>query len=197
MNSTKRHFLLSSLAGALLLAGCKDASQSAAAPAAPAAASTPVSIEAIAAEAQGFNVGSTMSARTVYVFFDSQCPHCAALWESAKPLKSQARFVWIPVGLMNANSTLQGAAILASPDPVTAMDGHEVSMRDKKGGIAPAGGDAQKQAVARNTQLLTKFGFGSIPTIIGKNAQTGELVSVEGSLPTAALAAKLGLQAPG
>ena len=200
MNPTKRLFLLSSVAGALLLAGCKDASQSApgaAAPAAPAAASTPVSIEAITAEAQGFNVGSTMSARTIYVFFDAQCPHCAALWEAAKPLKPQARFVWIPVGVLNANSTLQGAAILAAADPVAAMEEHEASMRDKKGGIAPSGGDAQKQAVGRNTQLMTKFGFGSIPTIIGKNAQTGELVSIEGSLPTAALAAKLGLSAPG
>nr|WP_283254313.1 thioredoxin fold domain-containing protein [Ramlibacter paludis] len=182
----------------MVLAGCKDASQSAAGSAAPAAAaSTPVSIEAITAEAQGFNVGSTMSARTVYVFFDAQCPHCAALWESAKPLKSQARFVWIPVGILNANSTLQGAAILAAADPVAAMEAHEAAMRDKKGGIPPAGGDAQKQAIARNTQLMTKFGFGSIPTIVGKNAQTGELVSIEGSLPTAALAAKLGLQAPG
>ena len=182
----------------MLLAGCKDASQSkpGAAPAAPAAASVPVSVEAIAAEAQGFSVGSTMSARTVYVFFDAQCPHCAALWVAAKPLKSQARFVWIPVGLLNANSTLQGAAILAAADPVAAMDEHEASMREKKGGIAPSGGDAQKQAVARNTQLLNKFGFGSIPTVVAKHAQTGELVVIEGSMPTAPLAAKLGLQAP-
>ncbi|MDB5860591.1 MAG: DsbC family protein [Ramlibacter sp.] len=200
MNPTKRLFLLSSLGAALLLAGCKDASQpgpGAAAPAPPAAVSAPVSIEAITAEAQGFNVGSTMSARTVYVFFDAQCPHCAALWEAAKPLKSQARFVWIPVGLLNENSTLQGAAILASADPVAAMEQHEVSMREKKGGIAPAGGDAQKQAVGRNTQLMTKFGFPSVPTIVGKHAQTGELVTIDGALPTAALAAKLGLQAPG
>ena len=198
MNPTKRLFLLSSVAAALLLAGCKDASQAGStAPAAAAAASTPVSIEAITAGAQGFNVGSTMSARTVYVFFDAQCPHCAALWEAAKPLKAQARFVWIPVGILNENSTLQGAAILASADPVAAMEQHEASMRDKKGGIAPSGAAAQKQAVAGNTQLMTKFGFGSIPTIIGKHAQTGELVTIEGALPTAALAAKLGLQAPG
>jgi thiol:disulfide interchange protein DsbG len=156
-----------------------------------------VSIEAIAAQGQGFNVGSTMSARTVYVFFDAQCPHCAVLWEAAKPLKSQARFVWMPVGVLNDNSTLQGAAILAAADPVAAMDQHEASMREKKGGIAPAGGDARKAAVRRNTELMTKFGLGSVPTIVGKHAQTGELVTIEGSLPAAALAQKLGLQAPG
>ena len=52
-----------------------------------AAATVPVSLAAIEAEARGFTVGSPMSARTVYVFFDPQCPHCAALWEAAKPLK--------------------------------------------------------------------------------------------------------------
>jgi thiol:disulfide interchange protein DsbG len=198
VNPTKRLFLLSSVGAALLLAGCTDAAQPGAGPAAaaPAAASAPVSLETIAAEAQGFSVGSTMSTRTAYVFFDPQCPHCAALWVAAKPLKSQARFVWIPVGLMNANSTLQGAAILASPDPVTAMDGHEVSMREKRGGIPAGGGDAQKEAVARNTQLMNKFGFASIPTVVGKHAQSGEIVVIDGSMPTAALAAKLGLQAP-
>ena len=196
MNPTKRLFLLSSLGAALLLAGCKDAPSSGPVAAAPAANATPVSLDTIAAEAQGFSVGSTMSTRTVYVFFDPQCPHCAALWVAAKPLKSQARFVWIPVGLMNANSTLQGAALLAAADPVAAMDFHEASMREKKGGIAPAGTDVQKQAIGRNTALMNKFGFASIPTIVGKHAQSGETVVIDGSMPTAALAAKLGLQAP-
>ena len=114
MNPTKRLFLLSSLGAALLLAGCKDAPSSAPVAAAPAANATPVSLDTIAAEAQGFSVGSTMSTRTVYVFFDPQCPHCAALWVAAKPLKSQARFVWIPVGLIGDKSVAQGATILAA-----------------------------------------------------------------------------------
>src|SRR3954453_17770544 len=134
----KRRFVLAVAGAACLLAACgkkDDASKANA----PAAGSVPVSLEKIAAEGKGFNVGSTMSARVVYVFFDAQCPHCAALWEAAKPLKSQARFVWIPVGILNTNSTLQGAAILAAADPVAAMEEHEASMRDKKGGIAPTG----------------------------------------------------------
>ena len=79
--------------------------------------------------AKGFTVGSEMTVRRVFVFFDPQCPHCAELWQAAKPLKSQARFVWIPVGVMNEASTAQGAALLAAPDPVAAMDAHEASMR--------------------------------------------------------------------
>ena len=191
--------LLSSalLAGLLALAGCKDATETPAAAAAPAAARDAVSIPAIAAEAKGFTVGSPMSVRTVYVFFDPQCPHCAALWQEAKPLKSQAKFVWIPVGLLNASSTPQGAALLAAADPVAAMDAHEASMAAKTGGITAAGApDAQKAAVEANTKLMNRFQFSGVPTIVAKHAVSGELVVKEGSMQTAVLAAALGLQPP-
>jgi thiol:disulfide interchange protein DsbG len=182
------------LAASLLLAGCQDAPDAGQTASAPSQA---VSVAAVAAEARGFSVGSTLSARTVYVFFDAQCPHCTALWEAAKPLKSQARFVWIPVGMLNASSTAQGATLLAAKDPVAAMDEHEASMRAQGGGISAAGDiDAQKADVAKNTELLTRFGFGSIPTIIGNHAETGVLVTQEGAMPTAALAGLLGLKVP-
>lgn len=182
------------IAASFLLSGCKDAPGTG--KPAPAAA-TPVSVPAIAAEAKGFTVGATMSTRTVYVFFDTQCPHCTALWQAAKPLKSQAKFVWIPVGILNPASTAQGATLLAAKDPVAAMDEHEASMQAQRGGISAGSDiDAQKIAVAKNTELLNRFGFASIPTIVGTHAQTGALVTQEGALPTAALAALLGLQAP-
>lgn len=177
----------------LLLAGCKDSPGTAPAK----AASVPVSVGAIATEAKGFTAGTPMSLRTVYVFFDAQCSHCAALWLAAKPLRSQARFVWIPVGLLNPSSTAQGATLLAAKDPAAAMDEHEVSMNAKRGGISASSGiDAQKADVAKNTQLFNRFGFNSVPAIVGTHAQTGALVTQEGSLPTAALANLLGLQAP-
>ena len=184
------------LATSLLMAGCKDAAGPGAAGDAK-SASAPVSVAAIAAEATGFTVGSAMSARTVYVFFDAQCPHCSELWRNAKPLKSQAKFVWIPVGLLNAASTAQGATLLASKDAGALMDEHEASMLAKRGGISGGSDiDAQKEQVAKNTQLLNRFGFASIPTIVGTHAETGALVTNEGSLQTAALASLLGLQAP-
>ena len=183
------------LAGSLLLAACKEAPD--ASPRAGAAASTPVSTAAIEAEARGFTVGSTMSARTVYVFFDPQCPHCAALWQSAKPLKSQAKFVWIPVGLINKTSEAQGAALLAAKDPVATMDEHEASISANKGGISAMGDlDPQRAAVVKNTALMNRFGFASVPSIVATHAQTGALVTHEGALPTPQLAALLGLQAP-
>ena len=192
----KRRTLALSLVSTALLAACGRQDN---APAAASAGkgSTPVSLEAIAAEAKGFNVGSTMSTRVVYVFFDPQCPHCAALWESARPLRSQARFVWIPVSLLNDKSAPQGAAILNAGDPIAAMDQHEQSLRAQQGGISAMGvSDAQKEAVKANTALFTRFGFGSVPTVVAKHATNGEIVTVEGSAPTALLASRLGLNPP-
>lgn len=161
------------------------------------AVSTPVSMAAIAAEAKGFEVGSPMSARTVYVFFDAQCSHCGALWNAAKPLKSQAKFVWIPVGLLNLSSTAQGATLLAAKNPVAAMDEHETSLLAKQGGISAGSNlETQRSSVTRNTELMNRFGFASTPTVVGVHAQTGAVVTQEGSLSTSALASLLGLQAP-
>lgn len=184
------------LAAAMLLAACKDASapsQSAAAP----AARTPVTTAAIEAEAKGFTVGTPLATRTVYVFFDPQCPHCAVLWQQAKPLKNQAKFVWIPVAFSGATGMAQGATILAAADPVAKMEENEASILAKTGGITAASGlDAQKEQVKKNTELLTRMGFESVPSIVALHAQTGQLVTAEGSMPTAQLAARLGLEAP-
>ena len=194
----KRRLLIAAAAAALALAGCGKNEPAAPAGKAAGAPTTPVSVETIAAEAKGFNVGSTMSTRVAYVFFDTQCPHCAVLWEAAKPLKGQTRFVWIPVGLIGEKSVAQGAAILGAADPVAAMDENEKSVTAKQGGIAAMGvADAQKDLVKKNTELFTRFGFGGVPTVVGKHAQTGQLVTIEGALPAAGLAQKLGLSAPG
>ncbi len=195
----KKHTPLKLLAAALLaasLAACKDAPSSSSA-GAPQAAAQAVSVDAIAAEAKGFTVGSEMSVRRVFVFFDPQCPHCAALWQAAKPLKSQARFIWIPVGLLNPTSSVQGAALLAAADPIAAMDQHEASLTAKQGGIVASGDvEAQKALVAANTALFNRYGFGGVPAVVAKHAVTGELVVKEGSMPTAMLATVLGLQVP-
>ena len=184
------------LAAVISLAGCKDASTPAE-PAKAAAARTPVTTAAIEAEAKGFIVGAPMATRTVYVFFDPQCPHCAVLWQSAKPLKNQAKFVWIPIAFSGETGLAQGATILAAADPVAKMEENEVSILAKGGGITAASGvDAQKEQVRKNTALLTRMGFESVPSIVALHAQTGQLVTAEGSMPTAALAARLGLQAP-
>lgn len=192
----KRRTLVAAAAAVALLAACgKEAGNPSTA--APAAGSVPVSLEKIAAEAKGFNFGATMSTRVVYVFFDPQCPHCATLWEATKPLRGQARFVWIPVALMGEKSVGQGAAILSATDPVAAMDQNEASVKAQQGGISAMGvADAPKESVRANTKLFAGFGFGGVPAVVAKHATTGELVTIDGALPTGALAQRLGLSAP-
>ncbi|MCC2636110.1 MAG: DsbC family protein [Ramlibacter sp.] len=192
----KRRLMLTAAASATLLAACGKETATPAGK--PAAEAKPVSIDTIAAQAKGFSVGSSMASRVVYVFFDAQCPHCAALWDASRPLRSQARFVWIPVGLINEKSFAQGAAILGAPDPAAAMDQHEAALRAQQGGISAMGvADAGRDAVKRNTDLMNSFGFGGVPTTVSKDPQTGEVKTMEGSMPTATLAKRLGLNAPG
>ena len=84
----------------LALAGCspQEADNSSA------PAKREISVATVAAQAKGFAVGSMMSANTVYVFFDTQCPHCGHLWEASRGLQGKVKFVWIPVGMINAIS---------------------------------------------------------------------------------------------
>jgi thiol:disulfide interchange protein DsbG len=197
----RRRLVLSGTAAACLLAACgKESSsgESSSGSGGEKPAPQPVSIEAIEQKAKGFSVGSTMATRVVYVFFDPQCPHCAALWENVKPLKSQARFVWIPVALLGDKSFALGATILGAQDPLAKMEENEASVRNHQGGITAMGADdKQKDAVKGNTALFTSFGFSGVPTIVGKHAQTGGVVTIDGAVPALTLAQKLGLTAPG
>lgn len=194
----KRRSLAAACMAAAFLSACgQRASTSAEPAAAPAPAAQPISIDAIASEAKGFSVGSMMAAHTAYVFFDPQCPHCGRLWESALPLKPYAHFVWVPVALLNDKSLPEGAAILAAADPVAAMEQHEASMRAGQGGIAVAGAtDALKDAVKHNTELMNRYGFTGVPTIVSKGSN-GQVILLEGEMPTAQLAQKLGIGGTG
>ncbi len=151
----------------------------------------------MAAQAKGFTVGAFMSAHTVYVFFDPQCPHCGHLWQASLPLHKKIKFVWVPVAWMNASSLPQGAALLTAANPLDLMTEHEASLLSGKGGIsAPASvtSDLEK-SIKANTTLLNSFGAESVPFVVVKNARSGQTVSRTGALSTAALAELIGLDA--
>lgn len=179
---------------ALVLGACSP--QESATPAAP--AKRELSLETVAAQAKGFSAGALMSTHIVYVFFDAQCPHCGRLWQASEPLHKKVRFVWIPVGMINATSTTQGAALLTAADPVALMAEHETSLLAGKGGISASSSIApeMKDAIKNNTQLLNSFGAESVPFIVAKNLKSGQTVSREGAMSTAALAELLGVDAP-
>jgi len=153
---------------------------------------------AVAAQGKGFTVGAMMSAHPVYVLFDPQCPHCGHLWEAALPLLSKAKFVWIPVSIINSKSARQGAALLSASNPAETMTAHEKSILAGTGGMpTPASVPPEMvQAVQKNTALFSSLGVESVPYILAKNVSTGVVVSNTGSMTTAELAAFLGFSAP-
>jgi len=192
----RSRFLLASLLAAVLaISACSR--QDSAAPPAQQAKRAP-SLEIVASEAKGFNVGSMMSTTVAYVFFDPQCPHCGHLWNASIPLQKKAKFVWIPVGLLNASSSAQGATLLSAADPVQTMTEHEVSLVAGKGGIGASSDTTEdsKQAVKSNTALFNNLGLEGVPFTIVRNARTGQMVTRGGSMETAALAELIGVDAP-
>ena len=149
----------------------------------------------VATQGKGFTVGAMMSANTVYVLFDPQCPHCGRLWQASVPLHSKVKFVWIPVAFINAKSGPQGGALLAAANPAELMAEHEKSILSGGGGISAIGGVPSEieQAIKKNTQLFNSLGVDSVPYILAKNIRTGEVVTNNGAMDTPALAEFLGI----
>ncbi|MFA7665807.1 MAG: thioredoxin fold domain-containing protein [Burkholderiaceae bacterium] len=152
----------------LTLAGCEKAEAPIDAPVVtPLPATLPsVSRQLLAEQGRGFSVGAPDSTTVVYVFFDPQCPHCASLWKTQQAFLGQARFVWMPVGLIRSASRTQGATILAAADPVAAMSEHEAQLSPNgSGGISVdrRAVDAFGPVVDKNTALFERLGLRSVP----------------------------------
>jgi thiol:disulfide interchange protein DsbG len=190
-------FFLPLISAFLLVVGGCSQQKSATKPAA--TAISPASSYAdVEAKTKGFTVGAMMSANTVYVLFDPQCPHCGHLWEQAQPLLKKVKFVWVPVAFINAKSTPQGAALLTAANPTELMTTHEASILAGTGGIAASASIPSdiEATIKSNTQLLNSMGVESVPFIIAKQAQTGQVVTNTGALETLALARFLGVDTP-
>ncbi len=151
--------------------------------------------DVLAKQGKGFAAGALMSANTVYVMFDPQCPHCGHLWEQSLPLHKKVKFVWMPVAFISAKSAPQGAALLTAANPVEAMGVHEASILAGSGGTSASSSipDDIAAAIKKNTELFNGMGVESVPYIVARNASTGQVVTNAGSLETAALAQFLGI----
>jgi thiol:disulfide interchange protein DsbG len=148
-----------------------------------------------ASRGTGFTVGQPMAARSVLVFFDPQCPHCATLWLASKPLHDRIRMVWMPVAFIRPVSGPQGALLLAASDPAKLMDQHESLLAGGAGGLAVSGaadGDLLDKIKA-NTALWTKLDGQSVPHLIYRAGAEGPYGKQSGGLPTGQLAQLLGL----
>jgi len=185
-----RSLLAAATLALALMGGCsqQDAAQ---------ASKQEVSIQAVTSGTKGFTVGALMSANTVYVFFDPQCPHCGHLWQASTPLYKKVKFQWIPVAWINASSLTQGAALLGAADPLALMNEHEASLLDGRGGISASASvpSEVEQAIKANTKLLNSFGAESVPFVVVKSARTGQTIGRDGAMSTAELADLVGVDA--
>ena len=157
-----------------------------------------LSYSKVVAEGKGFTVGVMMSANTVYVLFDPQCPHCGHLWQASQALLGKAKFVWIPVSIINAKSASQGAALLGAANPTDLMAAHEASLLAGTGGLSDTAGPSPAlQAIIKgNTQLFNDLALESVPFVVAKNARTGQVVTHSGAMDAPALAQWLGVDGP-
>ena len=112
----------------LSLGACSKNDTPPAAGSTPAGAVTASSYDAVASSGKGFTVGAVMSAQTVYVLFDPQCPHCGHLWQASLPLHTKIKFVWIPVSFNPTKSLPQAVALLSAANPLETMTAHEASL---------------------------------------------------------------------
>ena len=183
---------------ALLSVGCSKSEAPGASGTTTSSAQPQQSFDTVVAQGKGFTVGAMMSATTVYVLFDPQCPHCGHLWEASQPLMKKVKFVWMPVSIINASSAPQGAALLSAANPAELMTTHEASILAGTGGI-PASSSMTadiEQGIKKNTQLFNSMGIESVPYIMTKNTVTGQVLTNNGAMSTAALASWLGISQP-
>jgi thiol:disulfide interchange protein DsbG len=85
--------------------------------------------------------------------------------------------------------------LLQAGNPAEVMSAHEKSILAGTGGMtASASAPAEiEQAVKGNTALFNSLNVNSVPYIIAKHSQTGQVITNAGAMDTAALAAFLGL----
>jgi thiol:disulfide interchange protein DsbG len=135
-----------------------------------------------------------MAARTLLVFFDPQCPHCATLWTAAKPLRDRIRMVWMPVAFIAPSSAPQGAMLLAAQDGTALMDQHESLLAAGRGGLTAMGADDALMAkVKANTAIWRSLNATSVPHLVYRAGANGPYGVQSGGLPTDGLARALGL----
>lgn len=112
--------------------------------------------------------------KTVYVFFDPNCPYCHRLWSAlssaVKDGKLQVR--WLPVAILKDDSKGLGAAIYAAADPSSALS------RMASRTLAPAAvTDKVNRDIALNLLALRDTGFTGVPLLMFKRGDRVEMIS--------------------
>jgi thiol:disulfide interchange protein DsbG len=157
------------------------------------------SVEIVAAEAKGFTVGAMMNANAVYVFFDPSARTAPTCGRPRCPC-TRRPFVWIPVGLINADQFQPGRGPAVRRRPGQTMTEHEKSLLAGQGGIGASASvtDAMPRSPVKppTPNLFNNLGLEGVPFTIVKQRAHRPTVTRGGSMDTAALAELIGVDAP-
>lgn len=132
--------------------------------------------------------------KTLYVFFDPNCPFCHKLFEELRPYvkKHEVTVHWIPVGILTSTSPGKAAAILQSKDRLKAFyqSEHDWGFNDSPGGgIAPLQHPSAKtlKELETNDNLLADHGLNGVPVTLFATTD-GSAYYFEGTPPADKLA---------
>lgn len=169
------------LLAAAALAGCSRS-----------ASLTPAQRFAQFTEMAGITVGSPETPLKAVVFFDTQCPHCASLWDQFAPLAGSLRVRWLPVRFLGPASMSQAVALLQHARPISAFEAHKDTLRRGfSSPLEPKADDKGLEAKVRaNTDALLATGKKSVPTTVYLD-EAGELQYISGAVPTSQLRERL------
>ncbi|MEG0859821.1 MAG: thiol:disulfide interchange protein DsbG [Pseudomonas sp.] len=111
--------------------------------------------------------GKADAPRIVYLFSDPNCPYCNMFWQQARPWveSGKVQLRHIMVGIIREDSPGKSAALLASKDPVQALNKHESAGKAstlKALDKIPAAVQAKLEG---NLALMEELGLSATPAI--------------------------------
>lgn len=125
--------------------------------------------DSLADSTHGVVVGDPSSAKTIYAFFDTECQHCRLLWTKSAPVFNQARWVWVPLDFVNADSRRRGIECLSSSDPKAWLEAHMAGQEPDPGKVNATLRAQADDFMTQNRQALSSLPErpGGVPFLVG------------------------------
>lgn len=116
-------------------------------------------------------VGAGSAKAEITVVFDANCGFCKVMHKLVAPAVAagELKVHYIPVAILGADSDVKGAGVMASKNPLAALDALA------NGGTAQTSNDKALLAkIQANGVLMKKHGFSGTPAVLYMGKQDGE-----------------------
>jgi thiol:disulfide interchange protein DsbG len=139
----------------------------------------PALFDQVFTDGKGFDQGEVPeTSTTVFVLFDPQCPDCIKFWDLSNTFKTQVRFIWLPVAVLNSRSEPQGALILSATHPADMMARQVELFNTPSRGLETTGvsiSDSAREDVWQNARIFRRAGGKSVPFLISQD-RTNQII---------------------